>query len=72
MHNDRPRGLILTGELPSWELQLVNDEVIRLKAHAYSHDRGTYVFVALMEGTPRYEIELARIPVNLVKNIRGG
>ena len=66
------RRLMLTSELPSWELQLVNGEVIRLKAHAYSHDQGTYVFVALMEGTPCYEIELARIPVNLVKSLRGG
>jgi len=66
------RRLMLTNELPSWELHLVNGEVIRLKAHAYWHDQGTYVFVALIEGTPRYEIELARIPVNLVKSIRGG
>ncbi len=72
MQNDGLRGLMLTSELPSWELQLVNGDVIRLKAHAYSHEHGNYVFVALMEGTPRYEIELARIPVNLVNNIRGG
>jgi hypothetical protein len=72
MHNDELRGLMLTSELPAWELQLVNGEVIRLKAHAYSHEQGYYVFVALMEGTPRYEIELARIPDNLINNIRGG
>jgi hypothetical protein len=62
----------LIGELGSWEVSLVGGLVMRLAAHAYSRQEGEYVFVALAEGTPPIEIELARIPITLVAKIRGG
>lgn len=62
----------LAGDLGSWEVFLAGGGVLRLMAHAYSQVQDEYVFVALAEGTPRYEVELARIPVALVARIRGG
>lgn len=59
-------------ELGAWEVRLKAGGMVSLAAHAYSREQDDYVFVALAEGTPRYEIELARIPVVLVANIRGG
>lgn len=62
----------LAGDLGSWDVFLAAGGVLRLMAHAYSQDEDEYIFVALAEGTPRYEFELARIPVVLVASIRGG
>ena len=62
----------LAGELGSWEVSLVGGGILHLAAHAYSQDQGEYVFVALAEGDPRYEVELARISKSLVARIQGG
>jgi hypothetical protein len=62
----------LAGDLGSWEVLLVSGGLLHLKAHAYSQDQDEYIFVALAEGNPRYEVELARIPVPLVARVRGG
>jgi len=50
----------------------VSGHMLQLKAHAYSEVGHDYVFFALMEGSPRYEVELARMPISAVKSIRGG
>jgi hypothetical protein len=50
----------------------VSGHVLRLKAHGYSEEERSYVFVALMKGSPHYEIELARLPIAAVKSILGG
>lgn len=62
----------LAGELGSWEVSLASGGILHLAAHAYSQDQDEYVFVALAEGDPRYEVELARIPKSLVARIQGG
>jgi hypothetical protein len=67
-----PIEIRLTGELGTWEVQLVGGGNMHLKAHSYTRQQDAYVFVALAEGSPRYEVELARIPVTLVQRIRGG
>ena len=62
----------LAGELGTWEVVLSGGGVVRLRAHAYSQEQDEYVFVALAEGTPRFEVELARIPVAIVAKLHGG
>jgi hypothetical protein len=51
----------------TWRAQLA----VHLAAHAYSQEEDDYVFVALADGAPPGEVELARIPVKLVARIRG-
>jgi hypothetical protein len=68
----RPHEFKIAGELGSWEVSLVGGGTLRLAAHAYSQQDGDYVFVALAEGAPHYEVELARIPVELVARVIGG
>lgn len=72
MPSARSGEVLLAGELGSWEVFLTGGGILRLVAHAYSQDQDEYVFVALAEGNPRYEVELARIPKALVAQIRGG
>jgi hypothetical protein len=62
----------IIGDLGAWEVALVTGGTLRLAAHAYSLNNGQYVFVALAEGRPNYEIELAVIPEDLVSSITGG
>lgn len=67
------RGEIrLTADLASWEVSLAGGAMVHLAAHAYSQEGDAYVFVALADGSPPYEVILARIPVKLVTKIRGG
>jgi hypothetical protein len=67
-----PREVRLTGDLVSWEVFLVGGGTVHLAAHAFSQEKDEYVFVALADGTPPYEVGLARIPVKLVARIIGG
>jgi hypothetical protein len=46
--------------------------LLRVAAHAFSQEKDEYVFVALADGAPPCEVELARIPVKLVARIVGG
>ncbi len=62
----------LTSDLDPWEIRLVSGHVLHVNAHAYSEKSRDYVFVALMKGSPNYEIELARVPISVVKTILGG
>jgi hypothetical protein len=65
-------GFKIIGELGSWDISLVGGGILRLAAHSYSPQGGDYVFVALAEGRPRFEVELARIPAHLVERMIGG
>jgi hypothetical protein len=69
---ERPDEFKITRKLGSWEVSLVCGGMVHLAAHAYSQEEGNYVFVALAVGVPDYEIELARIPVDLVTKVIGG
>jgi len=70
MTDDAP--LILTAELVQWDVSLTNEVTLRLFAHGYSIEGDTHVFTALMEGQPCYEIEIARIPSEIIVRVRGG
>lgn len=72
MMSSAPGEFKITGQLGSWDVSLVDGGTVRLAAHAYSQQEDDYVFVALAEGAPSFEVELARIPVNLVARISGG
>jgi hypothetical protein len=67
-----PDKITLAGDLGSWVVLLASGGSIHLTAHAYSQTEDEYIFVALAEGDPRFEIELARIPRTLVNQIHGG
>ena len=66
------RHLELTAELGQWELTLVSGDVVSVRAHGYSVEGDDFVFVALMEGTPCFEVEIARFPASCVKAVDGG
>jgi hypothetical protein len=72
MQSGIPTEIKIIGDLGSWEVALATGGALRLAAHAYSQNNGQYVFVALAEGRPNYEIELAVIPEALVSSITGG
>jgi hypothetical protein len=72
MASDKTGTFKIIGELGSWEVSIVSGGTLRLAAHAFSLEGADYVFVALAEGQPHYEIELARIPKELVARIAGG
>jgi hypothetical protein len=70
--NPEVRTHQLTSELDPWEIRLVSGHILHLKAHAYSKKGRSYVFVALMKGSPHYFVELSRLPISAVKTILGG
>ena len=66
-------SLQLVQPLGDWTLTLHTGEAIVIHAHAVEHlDIDEYVFCALVEGTPPVEIEIARVPKNIVRNWEGG
>jgi hypothetical protein len=72
MAAERQGEFKISGKLGSWDVSLVGGGTLRLAAHAYSRQESDYVFVALADGRPPYEVELARIPAHLVARITGG
>ena len=62
----------LAVELGDWDITLRTGEVVALHAHNYSQVGDQYVFNLLMEGTPCYQVEIARFPIEIVSEIRGG
>jgi hypothetical protein len=65
-------GQTLVAELANWAVTLGGGDVVVLHAHAYSREGDEYVFTVLMEGTPHYEVAIAKFPVGIVSNIIGG
>lgn len=63
---------MLTSDLDHWEVTLKLGAVLNVRAHAFAEHDGFYVFSALMEGPPRYEYELLRVPANAVAEVEGG
>lgn len=59
-------------DLDEWLVTLRDGSVLRLLAHAYSHEGDEYVFSALMRGKPHYEVHLARIPAAIVATVLSG
>jgi hypothetical protein len=62
----------LTSDLDYWEIRLNSGELVTLRAHAVGEEDGAYVFVALMEGSPPFEYELARFPKTAIQDFEGG
>jgi hypothetical protein len=69
---DRPPAPELTSDLDFWEVTLKTGEVLEVRAHAFGESGDDYIFVALMEGSPRFEYELLRVPVGAVAEVEGG
>ena len=69
---DEHAALVLTSDLDHWEVVLTSGEGVSLRAHSYAEREGCYVFLALMQGTPRYEYELVRFPASIVEDVDGG
>jgi hypothetical protein len=62
----------LTDDLDSLEVRLKSGDVVTLRAHGVTERNDAWAFVALMEGTPHYEYELARFPARVVAEVNGG
>ena len=66
------RHLELASEPGTWQVTLLDGGVLTVTAHGYSEEGDVYVFSLLMEGQPCFEVDILRIPANLVSKIRGG
>ncbi len=64
--------LELVHELAQWRVTLTSGELLTVGAHAFSHEGDFYVFTALMEGNPCFEVEIARCPSSIVDRVEGG
>ncbi len=64
--------LVLTDALDRWDLTLRTGETIAVWAHAVAERDGNYVFVALMQGAPHFELELCSVPKAVVAELLGG
>lgn len=69
---DRKRGLGLTGPLGLWQVHLKDGSVLEVHAHGVVEQENHYAFVALMRGSPNYEIAVCRIPMTVVRDFFGG
>jgi hypothetical protein len=59
----------LSMPLDLWEVSLRDGNIMQIYAHAYSETDGHYVFKALMEGVPRKEMPLVKIPAEAVAEV---
>jgi hypothetical protein len=50
----------------------VSGSDIEATAHGYSKEGDFYIFSLLMEGEPRFEVVVLRVPVDIVSKVRGG
>jgi hypothetical protein len=66
------RHLELASEPGTWQVTLRDGSVLDVTAHGYSDEKGSFVFSLLMEGQPCFEVDILRIPSELVSQIRGG
>jgi hypothetical protein len=64
--------LELAAELGTWYVTLVIGSDIDVSAHGYSKEGDFYVFSLLMAGEPCFEVNILRLPVNLVSKFRDG
>jgi hypothetical protein len=64
--------LELASEPGTWRVTLVSGSDISATAHGYSKEGDFNVFSLLMEGAPCFEVDVLRIPVEIVSKIRGG
>ena len=62
----------LTSDLDCWWVTLTTGDVLTIRAHAVSEHEGNLIFVALMEGDPAYEYEIANVPAASVSEWEGG
>ena len=64
--------VVLSSPLDRWEITLASGDQMTVWAHGMKQDRAEYVFVALVGGTPNYEVELSRVPMAAVTDVIGG
>ena len=62
----------LSSELDHWEVTLTSGEIVHLRAHGVKEDTDTWVFVALVQGSPAREYEIVCFPRSAVRNVEGG
>jgi hypothetical protein len=64
--------LRLASEPGRWQVTLIGGQTIQLLAHGNSIEGDEYVFSLLMDGTPPFEVDAARLPRSLVRAVDGG
>ena len=62
----------LASEPGRWVVTLAGGHDAQITASGYSENDGDYVFSMLIEGTPPLDVEVVRLPSDLVENISGG
>ena len=59
----------IADELGHWDIELKSGEHLLLSATGYSRVKEWYDFKVLMNGSPPFEVTIARVPVVLVASI---
>lgn len=70
--NGPEEEMTLASELGAWQVLLQSGDKLELAAHGYSVKESAHVFVLLIDGQPCYEVEVLRIPNNLIQTVLGG
>lgn len=68
----RRRDLKLVFEPGQWTVTLTDGAHLQVAADGYGREGDMYVFSLLMEGELNFELDVAKIPVSSVSQIRGG
>ena len=63
------RTLTLVGEPALWDVTLTDGTTLTIAAHAYGQEDDTIVFSFLMDGSPRFEVDVLRVPASHVTRI---
>lgn len=70
--DDNADELRLVSSPGEWDISIETGFQVHVRAHAYAETGDDIVFVLLMEGTPCFELEVARFPRSSVVDIEGG
>jgi hypothetical protein len=67
-----PTDLRLAAPPDKWEVTLHTGDKLQVMAHAYSVEGPDHVFSLLMEGAPRFEVPVLRVPSEIIQSVFGG
>ena len=68
----RMQHLELVFEPGRWTVTLTDGAHVQVSADGYGREGDMYVFSLLVQGEPNFELDVVKIPVSSVSQIRGG
>lgn len=52
-----------------WVVTMNDRSTVQIRAHAYGREDGCFTFTILMQGSPRFEVEVARFAISEVATV---